>query len=83
VKGLECTSAQKSQNQHQSIWLKRAHFRLSENAPAALDKIDALLAQASYILLERDNTRTLGLFTFYSPKRAHQSHARSHLTLAN
>jgi len=35
---------------------------LSENAPKALDKINALLAQAIYISLERDSTRDIGPF---------------------
>jgi len=48
-----------------------------------LEKINALLAQASYISLERDNAKDIEPFMFYSLKRAHQRHARSDLTLAN
>jgi len=48
----------------------------SENAPAALDKIDALLAQASLSRLSEIAPKTLGLFTFYSIKLAYQCHAK-------
>jgi len=56
----------------------------SENAPAALDKIDALLAQASYISLERDSTKDIGPFyvLLYQISLS-VSRKKSHLSLAN
>jgi len=42
--------------------LKRAHSRLSENTPVALDKIDVLLAQVGYFSLERKSAKIIGPF---------------------
>jgi len=44
----------KSPTQYQSISLKPAHSHLSENAPAALEKFDVLLAQASKSRLSKN-----------------------------
>jgi len=62
MEGPGMHKCRKSPNQHQSISLKQSHSRLSENASEALDKIDALLAQESYISLERDGARYIGPF---------------------